>query len=495
LLDVWSEPGTGVFAVGFTGTILRYDGVNWKAMSSGTTQLLRGVWAAGADDVFAVGDGGTILHYDGIQWMPIASGVSFHLTAVWGTSGANVFAVGYSDTLLHYDGVSWTPMDSGESDWLTAVWGAAPDDVYATQEYGAIVHYDGSFWSRVYSGPHIFEEICGRSGTDVYATGLGGRIVHFDGSTWSELPRATTEMLWGMSLPASGPGYAVGAYGTILRHDGVSWSSMNAGIVSHIKDVWGTSGSDVYAVSGRMYHYDGFVWTEISPRLTQNTLAVWGSLACDVWAAGLGGTILRYFDPGPVSLAFNAVEAVSTALGIEIRWAVVADEGIDGFRLYRTELEGGAGTPLDRGLEVCVNPEGLITGDKRKFTDTTIQPGTRYRYAVVAVSPGGSETRSHSVEVTAAMPAIVLRQNQPNPFNPSTRIVFSLDRASNAKLAVYDPAGRLVRILADRPMEPGLHEENWDGTDTGGRRAASGIYFYRLTVGGRTLTKKMLLLK
>jgi hypothetical protein len=54
-----------VFAVGWEGTIVHYDGAAWSAMSSGTTNDLSGVWGSSGSDVFAVGGGGTILHYSG----------------------------------------------------------------------------------------------------------------------------------------------------------------------------------------------------------------------------------------------------------------------------------------------------------------------------------------------------------------------------------------------------------------------------------------------
>jgi hypothetical protein len=82
-------------------------------MPSPTQEFLKGIWGAAADDVFAVGDGGTILHYDGADWRPMASGIGENLEAIWGVSGTDVFAVGTGGTILHYDGVDWNPMPSG----------------------------------------------------------------------------------------------------------------------------------------------------------------------------------------------------------------------------------------------------------------------------------------------------------------------------------------------------------------------------------------------
>ena len=62
-------------------------------------------------------------------------------------------------------------------------------------------------------------------------------------------------------------------------------------------------------------------------------------------------------------------------------------------------------------------------------------------------------------------------------------------------LHIYDVSGRLVRTLAETEMEPGSKEIAWDGRDNAGRGTASGVYFYRLTAGSFTETRKMVLLK
>jgi unsaturated rhamnogalacturonyl hydrolase len=102
-----------------------------------------------------------------------------------------------------------------------------------------------------------------------------------------------------------------------------------------------------------------------------------------------------------------------------------------------------------------------------------------------------------STGVLEAPPALSMKleQNVPNPFNPTTTIGFSLAEALPARLIVYDVAGRRVKTLVDETTTAGPHRVTWDGTDDAGRRVASGVYFYRLTAGASTETKKMMLLK
>ncbi|MFO7607569.1 MAG: FlgD immunoglobulin-like domain containing protein [Candidatus Krumholzibacteriia bacterium] len=85
--------------------------------------------------------------------------------------------------------------------------------------------------------------------------------------------------------------------------------------------------------------------------------------------------------------------------------------------------------------------------------------------------------------------------NHPNPFNPLTRITFAVDRDGPAVLAVYDVQGRLVRRLAVGTVATGEHTVVWDGSDDGGRRVGSGVYFARLAAGGQVVQHKMVMLK
>jgi hypothetical protein len=91
--------------------------------------------------------------------------------------------------------------------------------------------------------------------------------------------------------------------------------------------------------------------------------------------------------------------------------------------------------------------------------------------------------------------SISLEQNSPNPFNPSTTIYFRLAGRTPVSLEVFDLRGRLLRTLFSGELDQGRHGVYWDGSDSRGRKAASGVYFYRLRAGGQVLTRKMLLVK
>lgn len=83
----------------------------------------------------------------------------------------------------------------------------------------------------------------------------------------------------------------------------------------------------------------------------------------------------------------------------------------------------------------------------------------------------------------------------PNPFNPTTTITFSLPSAARTRIEIYDAAGRLGRTLVDEVLAEGPHQVLWDGRDKSGGRINSGVYFYRITAGDLTASRKMVLLR
>lgn len=84
----------------------------------------------------------------------------------------------------------------------------------------------------------------------------------------------------------------------------------------------------------------------------------------------------------------------------------------------------------------------------------------------------------------------------PNPFNPTTTISFSIPEESKVDIAIYNLKGQKVKQLVNDNIAKGQHSIIWNGEDSADKKVASGIYFYRLSVNGKTeVVKKCLLLK
>jgi len=98
--------------------------------------------------------------------------------------------------------------------------------------------------------------------------------------------------------------------------------------------------------------------------------------------------------------------------------------------------------------------------------------------------------------VVSTLPTeFALAQNYPNPFNPTTEINFDLPKNAHVELNVFNILGQSVTTLVSGEMPAGSHQVSWNGTDSDGGSVASGIYFYRISAGDYSSSKKMMLLK
>ena len=84
----------------------------------------------------------------------------------------------------------------------------------------------------------------------------------------------------------------------------------------------------------------------------------------------------------------------------------------------------------------------------------------------------------------------ILEQNFPNPFNPTTKITYSIPEESFIQLKVFDPFGNEVSLLVNEKKDKGIYEVEFDASNF-----ASGIYFYQLKTNNFISTKKMIVLK
>lgn len=95
-----------------------------------------------------------------------------------------------------------------------------------------------------------------------------------------------------------------------------------------------------------------------------------------------------------------------------------------------------------------------------------------------------------------SLSSLELRQNHPNPFNPSTTISFALKNSTKqAELNIYNLKGQLVKNLHKGSLNSGNHSLVWDGKDNAGNLVSSGVYFYRLSDGVSTQQRKMVMMK
>jgi len=199
------------------------------------------------------------------------------------------------------------------------------------------------------------------------------------------------------------------------------------------------------------------------------------------------GDLGWHTDCNPVAVAVSAFNARPTDTGVRLQARFISTLDDANFVVvYRAN----GGTDDFRGIATVDAPDnGEFT-----YTDESVRPGGSYRYKI-GVIDGDGEYFSPTADVKLPGKQVELSQNVPNPFNPTTTIRFSLPASERVSLAIYNANGQLVRTLVDDVRGIGAHNITWDGHDSAGNLASSGVYFYRLTAGKFSETKKMVLLK
>lgn len=156
-------------------------------------------------------------------------------------------------------------------------------------------------------------------------------------------------------------------------------------------------------------------------------------------------------------------------------------EGPDGFAdltlKFDAQAIAAALGPVNNGDELVLT----LTGEL--FDGTDIE-GTD---CVVIRSKSGGLAKSSSLTVPDVFS---LGQNFPNPFNPSTAIVYDLPEGAYASLKVFNTLGEEAATLVDGYREAGRYSVTFDAADL-----PSGVYFYRLVAGNFLETRKLMLLK
>jgi hypothetical protein len=200
----------------------------------------------------------------------------------------------------------------------------------------------------------------------------------------------------------------------------------------------------------------------------------------------------------------------SSAMGGVTKWLVWNDNSI-------TILDPATGDWFDTGYDITRNTwhhmqtfidfnvmtvqliyDGQLIATVGAWDDLQL-----YAFASIYLGAPGSDTlyfdnyqiRSFSTtgiedKIDLKPVAVTLNQNYPNPFNACTKINFDLTGDEYVRLDIFDILGRKVATLVDGFMSAGQHSILWDAS-----AKPSGIYYYALCVGQRTVAKRMSLIK
>jgi hypothetical protein len=199
-------------------------------------------------------------------------------------------------------------------------------------------------------------------------------------------------------------------------------------------------------------------------------------------------SIYTFSSTDPVELIlFNALMNDNKA---NLFWSTATETNNYGFEVERCQK-------LDSGYSEW-EKIGFVLGHGYSFVlqeyifeDKTYITGYSYKYRLKIIAYDGTFVYSNEITLgTTISNEIELKQNFPNPFNPSTTIRFSLSSSEFANLTVYNIIGEKVAVLVNRYLEAGTYQLLFDGS-----KLASGMYIYKLEIGNNVVTKKMLLTK
>jgi photosystem II stability/assembly factor-like uncharacterized protein len=414
------------------------------------------------------------------QWVQQTSGTTANSNAVHFENTTDGWAVGDSGIILH-------TTNSGQ-DWITQLSGTENplhDLYFINEEVGWVVGGQG---------------------------GTAASILHTTdgGTTWTSQISGMSCILTGVSFINESTGWVVGSAGDgsgIILHTtngGIIWISYeqdeikfgfwynkvcfrneNEGIVSCNLSLVGP-----YCCCGFVERTTdgGMTWDTVSalPENKMNGISFidsntgWVVGDCEViYKTTNGGLDWIAQHSGDIETVLFSVcftdENNGTAVGVNYEPGEVATATI-----YRT---------IDGGQNWLSQPSGITDKSLRgvSFTDANNGWAVGDGGIIIRTTNGGVNFIEDEVDHPREFS---LSQNQPNPFNPSTKIKYSIPQSSNVELKVFDILGNEIETLVSEERPAGIYEITWYAESL-----PSGVYFYRLQADELIETKKMLFLK
>ena len=208
-------------------------------------------------------------------------------------------------------------------------------------------------------------------------------------------------------------------------------------------------------------------------------------LAAIVDAASREVSVLRDY-PTPTLLTMMTVRPVVE--GIEVRWQFGPDLAVRETALERAGTADGAFRAL------AVTP--VEDSDGQSAVDRTVEKGATYWYRLAVLTQDGGSLTFAPMSATALVQTTEVRLEPiaPNPARGAIRIGFALPRVTRVRIGLFDVTGREIATLADQPYPAGHHLGVWDLT-RGAGACGAGVYFIRLQAEGRSLTRRLVIVR
>jgi photosystem II stability/assembly factor-like uncharacterized protein len=399
----------------------------------------------------------------------------------------------------------------------------------------------GANWAIVFEGTNRLNELNWVSSVEIVQdgtdqtmlashTGVGAVAVSNDGGvTWLE-QQVMPSLVRGYGAAASYVDprtFYIASVGGCYKTDdaGASWtplgpSSANYGLICDLVDeniVYGLGGSGRWASRSTD---GGVTFAAFDTGLDWYTRDFdWTTGSCStLLAAAQGGVYARAIDATapdmtvvldqellwPPNHALRTIHATVTvtdncdANPSCVLTSIVVEDEADAGDITTPDFMAELGIPCDE-FQLRAERSGAGSGRRYLVTYTaTDAAGNSRDVTVVVVVP---HDRSSDGLIAAGSPEEPARLQtelvsvQPNPFNPSTTVVFSTARPQLVTVDIVDVRGARVDRLVSRTFPAGTHRVGWDGQDSAGHPVASGVYFVRFTSEEKAQTLKALLIK
>lgn len=445
----WFGDGWGMAISDDTGKTWRWNNtglppkysVSFKLVKSDSNTYL-GTNAAGVFKSTDYGD----------SWFPVNNGLNAAITSVLSFDNENnLWAACYSNGLFKStdNGLSWTLKNNGfTSSYLQSFISDDNGVLLASTSRGTYRSTDkGEYWSRI---SDLFFYYMHKDKLDrIYGLSYGDGLYRStdQGNTWTRLDKGFVNgYVFGFAIDSSNNLYAGTFSGAIYKStdDGITWKNVYKSILQ---------GSEINRIA-------------IAPN---------GTIFASNWDEG----ILRSTDDGATWELKKSDYYSSQYYPINVdKKGVVYCSGSDS-KFYSSTDNGETWDDITDNLALTTVND--IIFDK----NDTIYIATDE--SVWRINP------DYSVNVKQDKKTefnYSLEQNYPNPFNPTTRIKYSVLLTQLVILRIYDILGNKVSTLVNEIKPPGTYEVTFDGS-----KLSSGIYFYKLTSGPFTQTRKFVLMK
>lgn len=388
-----------------------------------------------------------------------------------------------ANRIAKWNGSNWSALGSGLDGEVGAIT-IIGNDVYAAGSFNTaggvtvnrIAKWNGSSWSALGTGLNFFATSLAASGGNLYVAGgfttAGGITVNhialWNGSSWSALGTGTNNNITTISVNGNNV-YAGGIFTTaggmsanyIAKWNGSSWSALGSGMNTFVNSI-AVNGSDVYA-GGNFTTAGG---------ISASRIAKWNGSSWSALGSGLNNTVRSVQIISNIVFAggnFNnagGISAIRIAKWNGSSWAALGS-GVNAelFAIYPNTTDGKIYVGGN-----FTNAGGITASKIARFNDSETPVGISQYQEI----PGEFK----------------LFNNYPNPFNPKTKIKFSLPHAGNIRLTVYDALGKEVIVLVNENLQAGIYETEFEAANI-----PSGVYFYRIETAVYTETKKMVVVK